>query len=99
MELPNLPRNWDMLLFVVGWFTVFFAPQQNKILMMFAWSLIITGIVLGILNYVDYEMRHAQLHLTDEQSVWLMLIIFVIWICALGGCYTMLLPVIYPNLI
>jgi hypothetical protein len=36
MEMPTLPRSWDMLLFVIGWLSVFFAPQQNKFLMMFA---------------------------------------------------------------
>jgi len=99
MDLPNLPRNWDMLFFVVGWFSVFFAPQQNKILMMFAWSLIITGMMLGFFNYIDYEMKHSHLSITGEQSVWLLIIVVILWIGALFGCYNFLLPVIYPNLI
>jgi hypothetical protein len=99
MELPNLPRNWDMLFFVLGWFSVFFGPQQNKFLMQLAWFMIITGIVLGILNYTDSEMRHGRLKLSDTETFWFFLVIFCIWIGALLGCYFLLFPRIYPNLV
>lgn len=65
MEMPTLPRSWDMLLFVIGWLSVFFAPQQNKFLIMFAWTLIITGLIFGIGNYVDQDyFRNQNMQLT-----------------------------------
>jgi hypothetical protein len=98
MDLPNFPRNWDMLLFVVGWFSVFFAPQQNKYLLMFAWFLILTGMMLGTFNFLDYEMVNSKLKLTGDQCLWASLIIATIWVAALILLYTFIFPIVYPNL-
>jgi hypothetical protein len=86
-----------MFLFFMGWLGVFFVPQQNKYLLMFSWFLIITGIILGIFNELDREVRRSNW--SNEQVGIATIILILVWIGLLLILYYKIFPIIYPYFI
>jgi hypothetical protein len=93
MNIPNLPNRWDLALFILGVFALFYAFQSDKVLILVSVFLMASGVTIGAQPYL-LHLTTRQDATDDEVKKWLYNY-YALWGVALLAVLTVLHFVLY----